>query len=75
MVSEKEAYLRAMGEPLKYDGKFRHLSPGFGLGLRFMLSEKSRTTLSFDYAWNKDSFSGHRDNKRGEFYMGMNAAF
>jgi hypothetical protein len=75
-VSEKEAYLKAMGEPLKYDGKFRYLNPGYGLGLRLILSEKSRTTFSFDYAWNKDSFgSSNQDNKRGEFYMGMNAAF
>lgn len=74
-VSEKEAYLKAMDEPLKYDGKFRYISPGFGLGLRFILNKQSRTTLSFDYAWNKHSFSGERTDKRGEFYMGMNAAF
>lgn len=75
-VSEQKAYLDAMNEPLKYDGKFRYINPGYGLGLRIILSEKSRTTLSFDYAWNKNSFGAtHDQNKRGEFYMGMNAAF
>lgn len=74
-LSEKKEYLLAMGEPLKYDGKFRFVNPGYGLGLRFILSEKSRTTLSFDYAWNKYSFTTSKDSKRGEFYMSMNAAF
>ncbi|MNJ97479.1 Surface antigen [compost metagenome] len=74
-LSEKKEYLMAMGEPLKYDGKFRFVNPGYGLGLRFILSEKSRTTLSFDYAWNKYSFTTSKDSKRGEFYMSMNAAF
>ena len=74
-LSEKKEYLMAMGEPLKYDGKFRFVNPGYGLGLRFILNEKSRTTLSFDYAWNKYSFTTSKDSKRGEFYMSMNAAF
>jgi len=75
-VTELEQYLEAMGEPLSYDGKFRYINPGYGLGLRVLLNKQSRMSISFDYAWNKNSFvNTDRNNSRGEFYMGMNAAF
>jgi hypothetical protein len=75
-LTEKEQYLEAMNEPLKYDGRFRYVNPGYGLGLNIILDKASRMSISLAYAWNKNSFGdNNKNNKRGEFYMGMNAAF
>lgn len=74
-LSEKAEYLEAMGEPLKYDGKFRHVNPGYGVGLNVILDKTSRMSISFAYAMNKYTFSESRNSKPGEFYMAMNAAF
>jgi outer membrane protein assembly factor BamA len=38
-VSEKEQYLAAMDEPLRFDGKFRYVNPGYGLGANIVLDK------------------------------------
>ena len=30
---------------------FKYIEPGYGLGLRFMVSQQSRTNITLDYAW------------------------
>ena len=32
-------------------GLFDYVEPGYGLGLRFMMSQQSRTNITLDYAW------------------------
>ena len=32
---------------------FEYVDPGFGIGLRFMVSKSSRTNINLDYAWGK----------------------
>ncbi len=46
---------------------FQHLDPAYGMGFRLMLSPKSRTTLSLDYAVGKYQSSG--------FYFMLNEFF
>ena len=38
-----------------YDGikLFEYIDPGYGVGLRFMMSKTSRTNVTIDYAWGK----------------------
>jgi hypothetical protein len=38
-VSEKEQYLAAMDEPLRFDSKFRYVNPGYGLGANIVLDK------------------------------------
>ena len=39
-------------------GLFDYVEPGYGLGLRFMLSQQSRTNITLDYAWGSYGSSG-----------------
>jgi len=46
---------------------FNYLDHAYGLGLRVMISKKSRANLNIDYAWGKYGAQG--------FYLGLNEAF
>lgn len=46
---------------------FDYLDMGYGLGLRVMISQKSRANLNIDYAWGKYGANG--------FYLGLNEVF
>ena len=48
-------------------GLFNYVNPGYGLGLRFMLSQQSRTNISVDYAWGSYGAQG--------LYIGINETF
>ena len=37
---------------------FKYVEPGYGIGLRFMVSKASRTNINLDYAWGKYGSQG-----------------
>ena len=46
---------------------FQYIDPAYGLGLRVMVSKKSKANLTLDYAWGKYGSQG--------FYFGFNETF
>ena len=40
------------------EGGFEYINPGAGLGFRFQVIKKSRSTINFDYGVGKDGSSG-----------------
>ncbi len=46
---------------------FKYVNPGYGVGFRFLLSEKARTNITMDYAWG--SYGA------GAFYLNLNEYF
>ena len=46
---------------------FEYVNPGYGIGLRILLSEKARTNITMDYGWG--SYGA------GAFYLNLNEYF
>lgn len=47
---------------------FDYVDPGYGVGLRYMLDENSRTNIDLDFAWGNYGAAG-------VFYLGINEVF